>query len=243
MNKINDRDLTELSGYWVYQKILKIINRMKVTNINQGFIYPIKNNGRYKLIEEDNKYYILDLDQNKFSIFFPFINYITPRTVEEIDFQSAQNILNETKSNNKPSKNQFWWTTGIAVSLGALLRPLMYMSELNLNIFFIFLLLLSTSLPMIALRFIISNNQQKRFSVNKIINKRSIFILPKLKIILLSISLYILFGFPYFAVLYGFLIKEQPNLFIAIASMFILLLFLQNNRILYDNQQTTVKIK
>ncbi|WP_158262090.1 DUF443 family protein [Mammaliicoccus vitulinus] len=216
---------------------------MKVTSIEQGFIYPVKSNGRYKLIEEDNKYYILDLDQNKFSIFFPFINYITPRTVKEIDFQSAQNILNETKSNNKPSKNQFWWTTGIAVSLGALLRPLMYMSELNLNIFFVFLLLLSISLPIIALRFIISKNQKKRFSVNKIINKRSIFILPKLKIILLSISIYLIVGFFHFIVLYGLLIKVQPNLFIAIGSMLTLLMFLQSNRILYDNQQTTVKIK
>ncbi|MBR9525929.1 hypothetical protein HBR23_06780 [Staphylococcus aureus] len=55
MNKINDRDLTELSSYWVYQ------------DINKDNDFTV-NGKRFKQVDEYNDIYISELkDANKLS--------------------------------------------------------------------------------------------------------------------------------------------------------------------------------
>lgn len=51
----------------------------------QGTIQSIGQSNRYKLIIYSSRFYILDIEKNIFTYFFPFINYLFPRCLREID--------------------------------------------------------------------------------------------------------------------------------------------------------------
>lgn len=214
-----------------------------MSNIKKGFIQPVDSNKRYKLITSENKYFILDLDSNKFSLIFPFINYITPRKLKEIEYQTAKNIMENPDTNSKMFKKYFWLISATSILFSVLLRPLVNNTDLNINIYLIILLLLLTNLPIVLLRFFKSKKEKKAFMNIKHISVKRFFIIPKLNVFFLSMSCYLFFGFCYFLILYGFLLKEKPNILISIISMLILYLFLQSNRVLYSHQHVKIYLK
>ncbi|SCS66336.1 DUF443 family protein [Staphylococcus caeli] len=212
-------------------------------HIKKGYIQPVDNNKRYKLITSENKYYILDLDSNKFSLILPFINYITPRKVMEIEYQTAKNLMESQDTNRETFGKYFWLISGTSIFFSVLLRPLVNNTDLNINIYMIILLLILTNLPIVLLRFFNSHKEKKVFMKTKYISVKRVFIIPKLRIIFLSLSCYLFFGFCYFLILYGFLLKEKPNILISIISMLMLYLFLQSNRVLYSHQHAKIYLK
>ena len=69
----------------------KIINFNKGeedTCINKITIETIEKNSKYKIINFDNSYYIINLNRNKIFYIFPLLNYITRQPLIEVNKMS-----------------------------------------------------------------------------------------------------------------------------------------------------------
>lgn len=69
----------------------------------QGTIQSIGQSNRYKLIVYSGSFYILDIEKNIFTYFFPFINYLFPRYLREIDQMTAEKLMTKQRSKVKKS--------------------------------------------------------------------------------------------------------------------------------------------
>ena len=66
----------------------------------QGTIQSIGESNRYKLIIYSGSFYILDIEKYIY-LLFPFINYLFPRYLREIDQTTAERLMTKQKSEVK----------------------------------------------------------------------------------------------------------------------------------------------
>ncbi|ESR28027.1 hypothetical protein M452_0200760, partial [Staphylococcus epidermidis APO35] len=103
-------------------------------------IYTIYKNPRYKIIQKDNRYLMVDLEQNWYSYLCPMLNWFIPIKFTELTYQEFNNI---NIFNNGGQKSQGILAGGIGVTISVLLRSFVGYMDININrigIFFMFLI-------------------------------------------------------------------------------------------------------
>ncbi|WP_287018464.1 DUF443 family protein, partial [Staphylococcus sp.] len=64
----------------------------------------IEKNSKYKIINYDNTYYIINLNRNKIFYIFPLLNYITRQPLIKVDKNELKDIRTAYISKNEKNK-------------------------------------------------------------------------------------------------------------------------------------------
>ena len=85
------------------------------------YVYTIYKNPRYKIIQKDNRYLMVDLEQNWYSYLCPMLNWFIPIKCTELTYQEFNNL---NIFNNGGQNSHGMMATGIgAVSYTHLTLP------------------------------------------------------------------------------------------------------------------------
>ena len=79
-------------------------------------IHTIYKNPRYKIIQKDNRYLMVDLEQNWYSYLCPMLNWFIPIKYTELTYQEFNNI---NIFNNRGHNSQGMMAAGIGVTISA----------------------------------------------------------------------------------------------------------------------------
>ena len=93
-------------------------------------------NPRYKIIQKDNRYLMVDLEQNWYSYLCPMLNWFIPIKFTELTYQEFNNI---NIFHNGGQKSQGMMAGGIGVIISVLLRSFVGYMDININRIGIFL--------------------------------------------------------------------------------------------------------
>lgn len=121
------------------------------------YVYTIYKNPRYNIIQKDNRYLMVDLEQNWYSYLCPMLNWFIPIKFTELTYQEFNNI---NIFHNGGQKSQGMLAGGIGVTISVLLRSLVGYIDINISriwIVFIFLILACTFLSVIEAIFKVVN--------------------------------------------------------------------------------------
>lgn len=111
------------------------MNDLKDNNKFSVNMYRIHKNPRYKLIELNQKKYLIDLEANYFFYLFPMLNWILKKELIEVSNDKLNEIEYDNKTNKERSQN-IRWISGVAGGLIALLmRPFMDLLDVPSNIY------------------------------------------------------------------------------------------------------------
>lgn len=193
----------------------------------------IYKNPKYKVIQHNGEYLLVDLVSTWFVYFFPFINWFIPKKYAIISEEEFEN-LNVVKPNKN---NVFWSVIGSTVLFGVMLRRYSHLFIVKYE-YSIVILICCIIILGIFLFFLYLNQKLKLQIYNENKNKSNkIIIFPTLKSLCLSIVLYIYLGGGSFFTIYMLLTIEVQNiiLFITLFVIFLFFLFL-NMCSLYDNK-------
>ena len=93
-------------------------------------IYMIYKNPRYRIIQKDNRYLMVDLEQNWYSYLCPMLNWFIPIKFTELTYQEFNNI---NIFHNGGQKSQGILAGGIGVTISVLLRSLVGYMDINIS--------------------------------------------------------------------------------------------------------------
>ncbi|MDU0997059.1 MAG: DUF443 family protein, partial [Staphylococcus lugdunensis] len=77
-------------------------------------VYTIYKNPRYKIIQKDNRYLMIDLEQNWYSYLCPMLNWFIPIKYTELSYKEFNNL---NIFNNQNQSNQGLIAAGIGVTI------------------------------------------------------------------------------------------------------------------------------
>lgn len=208
--------------------------------IDKITIETIEKNSKFKLIQYENRYFIIDLNRNKLTYIFPLLNYFTRQVLVEIDKDSLDNIrtnhINENKNNALGSIG-----TGIGVLFATLTKPILDYMNFTTNLLLNIILVLISIIPLIILKEII-DRKKKKFEIRMSKNKMSAFVWPNFKEFLKNIIINIILSFIIIALVLGFIIQNQSNYIYMLGIMLLLSFILFQNVLLYAQTEITGKI-
>lgn len=208
--------------------------------IDKITIETIEKNSKFKLIQYENRYFIIDLNRNKLTYIFPLLNYFTRQVLVEIDKDSLDNIrtnhINENKNNALGSIG-----TGIGVLFATLTKPILDYMNFTTNLLLNIILVLISIIPLIILKEII-DRKKKKFEIRMSKNKMSAFVWPNFKEFLKNIIINIILSFIIIALVLGFIIQNQSNYIYILGIMLLLSFILFQNVLLYAQTEITGKI-
>ncbi|HEI6624350.1 TPA: DUF443 family protein [Staphylococcus aureus] len=200
----------------------------------------MEKNSKFKLIQYENRYFIIDLNRNKLTYIFPLLNYFTRQVLVEIDKDSLDNIrtnhINENKNNALGSIG-----TGIGVLFATLTKPILDYMNFTTNLLLNIILVLISIIPLIILKEII-DRKKKKFEIRMSKNKMSAFVWPNFKEFLKNIIINIILSFIIIALVLGFIIQNQSNYIYILGIMLLLSFILFQNVLLYAQTEITGKI-
>lgn len=111
------------------------MNDLKDNNKFSVNMYRIHKNPRYKLIELNQKKYLIDLEVNYFFYLFPMLNWILKKDLIEITNDKLNEIEYDNKTNKERSQNIRWISGGAGVLIALLMRPFMDLLDVPSNIY------------------------------------------------------------------------------------------------------------
>ncbi|WP_323704823.1 DUF443 family protein [Mammaliicoccus sp. Dog046] len=184
-------------------------------------------NPRYRIIEFNNRYFLVDSEQYIFSFIFPMINWLLPMKAYELSTEELDDFETEKTMPNKQWNKQGWLATGSSILIFSLIRPFTEVLDLQItqfiNILILCLLLLSICLIRYSIRrklTLVLPTENRKFMIK---------FRPPLKPILLIIFIYVYFSFFTFLGI-SLLLEFQPNLliYLCLAPFPFILLFLNH---------------
>ncbi|MCG1995305.1 DUF443 family protein [Staphylococcus epidermidis] len=200
----------------------------------------VEKNSKFKLIQYENRYFIIDLNRNKLTYIFPLLNYFTRQVLVEIDKDTLDNIrtnhINENKNNALGSIG-----TGIGVLFATLTKPILDYMNFTTNLLLNIILVLTSIIPLIILKEII-DRKKKKIEIRMSKNKMSAFVWPNFKEFLKNIIINIILSFIIIALILGFIIQNQSNYIYILGIMLLLSFILFQNVLLYAQTEITGKI-
>ncbi|WP_367227108.1 DUF443 family protein [Staphylococcus warneri] len=208
--------------------------------IDKITIETVEKNSKFKLIQYENRYFIIDLNRNKLTYIFPLLNYFTRQVLVEIDKDTLDNIrtnhINENKNNALGSIG-----TGIGVLFATLTKPILDYMNFTTNLLLNIILVLTSIIPLIILKEII-DRKKKKIEIRMSKNKMSAFVWPNFKEFLKNIIINIILSFIIIALILGFIIQNQSNYIYILGIMLLLSFILFQNVLLYAQTEITGKI-
>ncbi|GGI41403.1 DUF443 family protein [Mammaliicoccus stepanovicii] len=149
----------------------------------------IHKNPKYRIIQYNEKYYLVDLSSTWLSFVFPMINWFIPKKCAEISKEEVEqlNIVKPTK-NNATS-----WAAGGAICIGVALRK--YITLFDMQLDKILALIICSLMFICAFVFLLHLNKKLSLSIytNNLVNSK-IILLPTPKNILFTFFAYTFLG-------------------------------------------------
>ncbi|HDF5087178.1 DUF443 domain-containing protein [Staphylococcus aureus] len=149
----------------------------------------IYKNPKYKVIQHNGEYLLVDLVSTWFVYFFPFINWFIPKEYVKISREEFEN-LNIVKP---AKKNVFWPVAGSSALLGVALRKYTHLLDIQLDKKLVIAICCITFIGILI--FYVRLIKKSSLNIYNTKNKRSkIFLIPTLKNVCFTLFGYILFG-------------------------------------------------
>ncbi|MFB1051936.1 DUF443 family protein [Paraliobacillus sp. JSM ZJ581] len=152
-------------------------------------------NTRFRALKIEGDTYTLDMSQSVWKILFPFLTWLLPNTVYQVDEEVLNEKIGSVENNTKNNKISVLFFSGVSIFLANLLRPLTdffdFESTLLINCILTAIMLIIAT----TFRFYLSHQNKKEFY--KIIEphlilKKNIWIRPQsLKHLLKSLTVYL----------------------------------------------------
>ncbi|MCD8853864.1 DUF443 family protein [Staphylococcus epidermidis] len=210
-------------------------------NDNQKFrtkVYRIHKNPRYKLIELNQKKYLIDLESNYFTYLFPPLNWILKKELIEVSNDKLNEIEYDDNNNKEQAKNIGCVSGGGGVLIATLMRPFMDLMDVPSNQFINSLIVIVTVLVIVFIR----GSLRKKWDLKIKSNKTHIIkciVRSKLKHMFFVIGSYLMFLLLSLLII-GLIFGVENNLMIYIGSPLIFFMFSLMNLITYDNEEVII---
>ncbi|MCY1581490.1 DUF443 domain-containing protein [Staphylococcus pettenkoferi] len=148
-------------------------------------VHLIYKNPRYKVVQKDNKYLLIDLEQHWYSYLLPMLNWIIPVEYTELTYEEYNN-MNIISNKNQNAYAIFAGGIGLIVSI--CIRKIMFLMDIYLSTTYIILIFLIGLIFVIWLRRYISKRlKMVEFEMKK---KKKLMLFPTFKNLII-----VLFGF------------------------------------------------
>ena len=153
-------------------------------------VHLIYKNPRYKVVQKDNKYLLIDLEQHWYSYLFPMLNWIIPIKYIELTYEEFSSLNIYTNRNHSAYGVA---AGGIGVIISIYIRKIMYLIDIYLSTTYMFLIFSLGLIFIILIRIYIS----KRLKIKKFKKKekKKIILFPTLKNLMIVLIGFLLFLF------------------------------------------------
>ncbi|MBX5319884.1 DUF443 family protein [Staphylococcus caprae] len=206
----------------------------------QGTIQSIGQSNRYKLIVYSGSFYILDIEKSIFTYFFPFINYLFPRYLREIDQMTAEKLM--TKQRSKVKKSNYVFPIGLSIIISTILRTVVHQFDILVNSIFLLFSVIISIFSVLLLRLWLSYFNNKHIEIKYSNHKIKALLIPPRKFIFKSIGIFSYFSILYCLGMYAFIVSNKFNLLILIAGMILLFIITLTNYFLYPMEEENIEI-
>ncbi|MEX2948412.1 DUF443 family protein [Staphylococcus warneri] len=210
--------------------------------MDYAHIKSIKNTNRFKIINDGDNIYIIDLDRSWLTILFPFIHYLKKVEIIKLSNQYKSQIENQFETNRKTNDYFSWLIVIISLLITTLLRNVLYIFDFKGNLIINILSLLLMFILGFILRSKYSKRQLKKIYNLEYFNKQQVRIYPQLTLILKFIFAYSIILFFFIGIVIGCIQTEKLNLIILVVFLINSFLLLMMNYIIYGNRDCKVKI-
>ncbi|MCG1508252.1 DUF443 family protein [Staphylococcus epidermidis] len=202
------------------------------------YVYTIYKNPRYKIIQKENRYLMVDLEQNWYSYLCPMLNWFIPIKCTELTYQEFNNL---NIFNNGGQNSHGMMAAGIGVTISVLLRSIVGFMDINISRIWVAIMFLIGFIAVIALRLSIRKKlNHPAFNKNSIQKVRLIPVFKNMIIVVFNyfILIYLITGL--FDVM---VIENIQNIWIYICWLGIVLAFLFMNIASIFDRKVHAKIK
>ncbi|RKL67268.1 hypothetical protein CR203_12230 [Salipaludibacillus neizhouensis] len=208
-------------------------------------VQRVMNNARFRVLKIESNTYILDMSQSIWKILFPFLTWIVPNTIYQVDEERTSEKLEIFNKSKKGNNISILLTAGIGISLANMLRPMTSYFELESTPMYNAIFSGIIIILLLSLRSYLSNRNKKNFynviTLDKALQER-IWINPKsFKHFIQCFSYYV---FSLGISIVGFIVFFQDgNLVPLFAATIFFLLTLAANAMTVLEGSTKVKFK
>ncbi|ASJ93903.1 DUF443 family protein [Staphylococcus epidermidis] len=151
------------------------------------YVYTIYKNPRYKIIQKDNRYLMVDLEQNWYSYLCPMLNWFIPIKCTELTYQEFNNL---NIFNNGGQNSHGMMAAGIGVTISVLLRSIVGFMDINISRIWIAIMFLIGFIAVIALRLSIRKKLNHPAFNKK--SKQKVMLIPSFKNMILVVFCYLM---------------------------------------------------
>ncbi|ARJ18140.1 MULTISPECIES: DUF443 family protein [Staphylococcus] len=200
-------------------------------------VYTIYKNPRYKIIQKDNRYLMIDLEQNWYSYLCPMLNWFIPIKYTELSYKEFNNL---NIFNNGGQNSQGMMAAGIGVTISVLLRSIVGFMDININRIWVVMMFLIGFVGVIALRLSIRKKlNHPAFNKN---STQKVMLIPSFKNMVLVVFCYLMFLFLSIAPI-QMIFDDNQNIFGYVGWLVTLLMFTIMNIASISDRKVHAKIK
>lgn len=210
--------------------------------IDKITIETIEKNSKFKLIQYENRYFIIDLNRNKLTYIFPLLNYLTRQVLIEIDKNEISKVKIENLSKNNTKNAITSLSIGASVLIGYLVKPLGdyldFPTTYTLNI----ILILIAIVPILLIKSVVDRNKKIKLQLYLKNDTFRAHVLPNNREVVKNILLNFIVTIIFVAMIYGFIFQKESNFIYLVAISLLLAIILFQNVLLYAQTEITGKI-
>lgn len=203
-------------------------------------MYRIQKNPRYKLIELNQKTYLIDLEENYFIYLFPMLNWILKKDLIEISSDKLKEIEYDNKTNKEQSQNIRWISSGTGVLIALLMRPFMELLDVPSSIYINLIIFMILAFSIISIRIYLRKKWDLQLKEN--VPRMNCKIRPTFKYMFVSIGAYLLF-LALSIFMFPLIFLEKINILMCLCSLTFFFFFSIMNIITYDNEEVMVLLQ
>lgn len=200
-------------------------------------IRVINKKPRYKVVQYNDEYLLIDLVSTWLVYFFPFINWFIPKRCAKISREEYEKL-----NTVKPVKNKtFWPVAGGTIILGVTSRKYIHLLNIQLEKRSVIIICFVVFLCILIFFVFLNRNLKLKVFDNKK-EEQKIILVPTLKNAVLILYGYLLIGGMSILALSMLLTLENQNLVTFIAwGMGIMLFFLMNITLIVNKKAKVIK--
>ncbi|WP_374067867.1 DUF443 family protein [Paraliobacillus sp. JSM ZJ581] len=203
-------------------------------------------NTRFRVLKvEGGNTYTIDMSQSVWKIMFPFLTWILPNTVYQVDEEVLDEKIGSVQNDTKNNKVSILLTGGIGITIANLLRPLTEFFYFESTIVINSIIAITMLILVATMRFYLSHRNKKDFYKKigpYLVSRKSIWIRPQsFKHFMKSLLIYFLLLIS-FLIMFVLFITDSNMMLLISATVFLLGLSIVNGLTVNDGS-TTVKFK
>ncbi|MBC2965603.1 putative membrane protein (TIGR01218 family) [Staphylococcus epidermidis] len=207
------------------------------------YVYTIYKNPRYKIIQKDNRYLMVDLEQNWYSYLCPMLNWFIPIKCTELTYQEFNNL---NIFNNGGQNSHGMMAAGIGVTISVLLRSVVGFMDINISRIWVAIMFLIGFIAVITLHLSISKKLNHPAFNKK--SKQKVMLIPSFKNMILVvfcylISIYLISIYLITGLFYMMVIENIQNIWIYICWLGIFFAFTFMNIAAILDRKVHAKLK